>query len=820
MDKETIQYNPNIFEVNDIESAKKIILTPEAGMQTDERWDKETKYLANDITGYFKDLDANSIVVDFGCGIGRISKEIIARKNCKVIGVDISEAMRKMAYEYVDSKNFEAVSPNEFRQKILDGLRVDAFISIWVLQHSIDPIADVALLKASLKENGLAYVLNNKISAVPTNKGWVNNGINIFNLLNFHFSLQESAKLPQEVAKDKLHSETFIAKMVYNTKKILPKEYTQYLNQAISYYKEKEYDQAISIYEQLIKKSPVVSDAYNGLGATLKASNKDIKKAIRLYLRAIQLDPLNGYIYNNLANAYKQIGKNKDAILAAYDALRTDRKNSDFYNNLGMHLERVKDYTKAMEAYKNAINVDPKNTKALNNLGVLLYQTKRYEESANIFQLALDIDPEYVQVYSNMGAALNKATKYDEAINALEKAIQAKPNHGGAYTNLGNVYNKLYEYKKAAKMHEKSIALDPNGYNAYSNVGTSYKNMGQHKKAIESYKKAIELKSDFENAHFDLATVYLAQKNFIEGFKEYEWRFQKDEMKSHIIKHKNIFSKPRFDGKTDISGKKLLLHTEQGFGDSIMFGKFLDCVKEKYNCTVILQCRDELKSLFENSFENIDIFYGRDSDEIPAFDYHFPMLSLPYLFEVKSIKDFPTKDPYLFVKEESDLEIEKKEGMIDVGICWSASVTGESYDGKVFDIEYFRPLIEHKKFNVYSLQVGPEKQDLVKAGLDDKVIDITNKLTDFNKTAYLMNQLDFVISSDTSVAHLAGAIGKEVWVPLQKFPDWRWENKGESSYWYKSAKLFRQKTSRVWDGVFQSIYAKINKQFKVRIKIK
>lgn len=820
MAQNTTQYNPKVFDVSNVEEAKKIILTKESGMDTDERWDKETKFLAQDINSYFKDLNENSIVIDFGCGIGRISKEIIAQKNCQVIGVDISESMRNMAVEYVGSEKFQAISPYELRQKILDGLRVDAAISIWVLQHSNDPIIDTALFKSALKTDALVYILNNKISAVPTNNGWKNNGINIFNLLKFHFNIVEVSQLPEEVAKDKLHSATFIAKIINNKPKSINSEIQQLLKQAVEFFSKKEYDNAIKIYQIIIQKTPVYSDPYNGLAVSLKAKGEDLQKVINIYLRAVKLDPLNDVIYNNLSNAFKANNQIDSAIAAMYDAIRVNRKNWAHYNGIGMLFEKNRDYKKALEAYSSALKLNPNNTKVTNNIGVLLYNLKQYDKSVEMFKKTLELDPKYTEIYSNMGAALNKAKRYDEAIEALELAIKYHPNHGGAYTNLGNVYNKIHEYKKAAQMHEKSIKLEPNGFNAYSNVGTSYKNLGMAQKAINSYKKAIELNPEFENAHFDLATVYLANKNFKDGFKEYEWRFKKEEMRNHILKHQDIFSKERFDGTQNIEGKTLLLHTEQGFGDSIMFGKFVDEVKTKYKCNVILQCRDELKSLFENSFKNVDHFYARDTEKLPAFDYHYPMLSLPYLFEVNSIKDFPKNDPFLFPKKENDLDIEKEDGTINVGICWSASVTGESYDGKVFDVEYFRPLIEHKKFNVYSLQVGPEKEDLKKAGLDDKVIDLTNKLTDFNKSAYLMNQLDIVISSDTSVAHLAGAIGKEVWVPLQKFPDWRWENKGDSSYWYKSAKLFRQKSARVWDGVFQSIYDKMNKTYKVRLKLK
>jgi len=587
--------------------------------------------------------------------------------------------------------------------------------------------------------------------------------------------------------------------------------------EAINYYEKNDISNAILKYEEILNLDKNNAQAYCALGVLFKIKG-EINKAINLYIKAINLDPSYPLSYHNLGNAFKSIKKYNEALNVYAKSLKINPNDANVYNNIGMIYENLSDNNKAILAYKKAISINPNFSKAVNNLAVVLYKQKKYEQSVEIFKIALKIDPEYYEVYSNLGAALNKSKRYDEAIEALQTAIKHNPKHSGAYTNLGNVYNKIYDYKKAVKMHEKSILLDPNGSNAYSNVGTSYKNLSQSKKAIESYKKAIELEPNFVNAHFDLATVYLSLKDFKNGWKEYESRFQKDEMKGHIVKFKEIFSKPRFDGIEDIKDKKLLIHTEQGFGDSIMFAKFVDLIKEKYNCYVILQCRDELRTLFENSFKNVDEFYSRDSEVTPQFDYQYSMLSLPLLFNMISIKDISNINPYLIPFKEDGLEIKKEKNKIDVGICWSASVTGESYDGKVFDVEYFRPLIENERFNVYTLQVGVENEELKKAGLDDKVTDLTSKLTDFNKSAYLMSQLDLVISSDTSVAHLAGAINKEVIVPLQKVPDWRWENKGDKSYWYPSAKLFRQKTQRVWNSVFQSIYAKMNKQYKVRIK--
>jgi hypothetical protein len=244
--------------------------------------------------------------------------------------------------------------------------------------------------------------------------------------------------------------------------------------------------------------------------------------------------------------------------------------------------------------------------------------------------------------------------------------------------------------------------------------------------------------------------------------------------------------------------------------------RFVEEVKERFSCKVILQCRDELKTLFERSIKNVDHFYKRDSEPLPKFDYQIPMLSLPYLFGVKSVEDIPyTKESYLTPSEELKIEDSKK---IKIGVCWGASVTGESFEGKVFDIKYFKPLLNQEKLEIYSLQVGEKVKDIKENGFEDDMIDISESLDSFNKTASLINQLDLVISSDTSVAHLAGALGKEVWIPLQKMPDWRWESKGDKSYWYESAKLFRQKSFKKWDSVFESIYAKLNRKFKLKIK--
>jgi tetratricopeptide (TPR) repeat protein len=542
--------------------------------------------------------------------------------------------------------------------------------------------------------------------------------------------------------------------------------------------------------------------------------NGQHQEAVDSYKEILKLDPTNSATYHNFGNLLKKLNLNKEALQVYVMGLKQNPKDFNLHNNIGMVFENTGDYNKAITAYKNAVRINPNFAKAVNNIGVVLYKQKKYNESADIFQIALNVDPNYIEVYSNMGAALNKAKRYDESIKALETAIEKMPNHSGAYTNLGNVYNKLYEYKKAAKYHEKSIQLDPTGFNAYSNVGTSYKNLGFTQKAIESYKKAIELKPDFENAHFDLSTVYLSQGDFVNGLLEYEWRFKKEEMKSHIIKHKHIFSHPMMKKGQNIEEKTVLIHSEQGFGDSIMYARFLPKLKN-LGCKIVVECRDELKTLFE-TINCIDIVVGRDELKTPFFDFHIPIMSLPYILDVKNFEDFPVK-PYFKVNNDDSLKLESKK--IKIGLCWSASATGESYEGKVFDLINFEPLIKNPKIQIYSLQVGYGSEQIKENGYENEIIDLTEKLTDFSKTASLMQELDLVISSDTSVAHLAGAIGVKTYTLLQKYPDWRWLNKGEISYLYPSMKLIRQKQNRVWKPVFQSLFAKMNKEYKLKLKV-
>jgi len=472
-------------------------------------------------------------------------------------------------------------------------------------------------------------------------------------------------------------------------------------------------------------------------------------------------------------------------------------------------LEQKGKYLDALKLYHKILKQEPKNPYNYNAVAVIFYKMGRYKDAATSLQDAIRLKPDYSEAYSNLGAIHAKFKNYNKAISLYKRAISLKPEYPGAYTNLGNALNKTDEHEEAIHFHRIAISLDTDSANNYANCGSAYKNLGRFDRAENMYKKAISLDPNHVNAHFDLSTVLLQQEKNLEGFKEYEWRFRKDEMKGHLKKYKDIFSKPAYQGQ-ELNGERVLIHLEQGFGDALMIARYLYDLKEK-GAFIIVYLRKGLERLFE-SMPCVDEVIVRSS-KTPEFDYHLPIMSLPLVLD-PHLKNLQKHYPYFKSKKKTRLKKKKK---LNLGIVWGASNTGESYKNKVFDLRHFKMLAKHKDINVYSLQMDKDSADIQKYGMQDDIIDLKDKIDDFMSTLEIINSLDLVITSDTSVAHLAGAMGAKVWVILQKIPDWRWGVDENISKWYQSARLFRQHSLKDFNSVFRQIYTAIDKEFKIKV---
>jgi len=444
-----------------------------------------------------------------------------------------------------------------------------------------------------------------------------------------------------------------------------------------------------------------------------------------------------------------------------------------------------------------------------NNKAIEAYNKHQYKDAELLFRKAIELEPTYAEAYANLGALHAKFKEYDKAIKLYKECIRLKPSYAGAYTNLGNALNKTGNHEEAVYFHKTAISLDDKAANHFSNCGSAYKNLGRFDKAKAFYEHALRLEPKHINAHFDLATVLLQTGEFSRGWGEYEWRFKKDEMLGHKQMYKAIFDAPRYNGELLKKKKRVLVHAEQGFGDTLMVARYLYELKRR-GATVILYLREGLSELFE-TMACVDKVYTR-GQKVPAFDSQIAFMSLPLVLDNKLTK--LTEDyPYFDVKEKYTLESDK----IKVGIVWGASNTGESYKNKVFDLRHFRVLSKNENFQLYSLQLGEDAQDIKKYEMQDDIIDLSKLINNFHTTAKMINSLDLVITSDTSVAHLAGAMGKKVWVLLQRVPDWRWGINETQSSWYPSAKLIRQYSLGDFNSVFKQVYQEIEKEFQVKV---
>ena len=444
-----------------------------------------------------------------------------------------------------------------------------------------------------------------------------------------------------------------------------------------------------------------------------------------------------------------------------------------------------------------------------NNQAIKHYNKAEYKEAEIFFKKAIEQDANYAEAYSNLGALYAKFKLFDKAIALYHKAIELKPAYAGAYTNMGNALNKISRHEEAVYFHKIAISLDKKAPNHFSNCASAYKNLGRFNLAKSYYLHAIQLNPNHTNAHFDLATLLLQTGEYEAGWREYEWRFSKEEMRGHLQTYSNIFKVPRYNAEKLPNKERVLVHSEQGFGDGFMVARYLFELKKR-GATVLLYVREGTKKLFQE-LVCVDEVYER-GEELPHFSMQLPFMSLPLVLDPK-LEHLNDCYPYIKVEQKAKLPKRKK---LNIGIVWGASNTGESYKNKVFDVRHFAKLSQKKEVQLYSLQLGEDAKKLHRYNLKN-IIDMQESIEDFYDTATIINALDLVITSDTSVAHLAGAMGKEVWIVLQKVPDWRWGVCGEDSLWYPSARVFFQHSIGDFNSAFKALYEALYKKYNIRV---
>jgi len=390
----------------------------------------------------------------------------------------------------------------------------------------------------------------------------------------------------------------------------------------------------------------------------------------------------------------------------------------------------------------------------------------------------------------------------DDAIHLIGRAIGLKPS-AEAHSNLGVALREKGRLDEAIDAHRLALALKPDYADAWRNLGVALNAKGLFDEAMSAFERAVEIKPDFADVHFNLGVLRLLRGDFQNGWPEYEWRWK---LQSQLT------SRPQGPGQWDgseLGGQTILLYGEQGIGDTLQFIRYVPLVVARGG-RVIVECPRELASLFE-AFAGIERVVVTGEPR-PRFDQHCALLSLPRVFSTQ-IDSIPAEIPYVKADPRLVEQWQRRSGPkqdVRVGLAWAGRPTHRNDRYRSIAFSELAPLWSQKGIEFYSLQKGPAAQQRPPDGT--RWVDWTDDLHDFAQTAALIENLDLVITVDTSVAHLAGAMGKPVWVLLPFVPDWRWLLNREDSPWYPTARLFRQNAISDWQGVINSVVGRLHKR--------
>jgi len=417
------------------------------------------------------------------------------------------------------------------------------------------------------------------------------------------------------------------------------------------------------------------------------------------------------------------------------------------------------------------------------------------EQAARLYGQALLLDGRLPDIYNNLGVVLRRLGKGEAAMACYRRALVLKPDNAGAFTNLGNVLRELGRLEAGAASHRRAISLAPDSADAHYNLGLTLRDLGESEAALAEFAKTLEIDPTHADCRWDRALTLLQKGDFKEGFKEYEWRWKLARAQPRD------FKQPLWDGAA-LKGKTILIHAEQGFGDMIHFARYIPMVKAKGG-TVVAEVAPPLTRLF-STVPGVGQVVNQGA-QLPKFDVHAPMMSLARIFGT-TLETIPANVPYLKAPEAHAPQLPATMSKSrKVGIVWAGRSTHQNDANRSVTFTNFVELLGLPQTTVYSLQQGPAADDIAASGCQAFVLDIGRRMRDFADTAGVIEQLDLVVTVDTAVAHLAGALGKPVWVMLPYPGDWRWMLDRDDSPWYPTMRLFRQQRPGVWEPVFERV---------------
>lgn len=542
------------------------------------------------------------------------------------------------------------------------------------------------------------------------------------------------------------------------------------------------------------------------------ARERKFDEAAEHYERALAFHPNYAEAYNNLGNVRKEQKRFEEALACYSKAVVLKPDFAIAHNNLGILLRDLGRLEEANLHHRNALMLNPGYVEAYYNLGNVLLDREQYDAAEDCYRHALSLRPDYAEAYMNLGNALRFKRMPEEALACYRRAAVLKPHYAEAHYNLGNALLERGEFGAAVDCYKHALSIKKDYAEAYMNLGNALVSLDKIEEAIQCYRYIASFRADDAEAHVNEAFARLRIGDFERGWREYEWRWRTRHMEPPAL------SSPMWKGE-DLQGKTILLHCEQGFGDSLQFVRYAPMVKKRGG-QVLLVCPPSLMRLFE-TVPGIDLLIS-EGENLPHYDCHSPLLSLPMLFETR-LETIPSQVPYLYATTDRiSLWAERLRpyrGM-KIGLVWAGSPRIDQPNAHLIDrrrsmrLDQFSSLATLPGTHFFSLQKGPPAQQAKSPLAGLQLVDFMDEVNDFADTAALIANLDLVIGVDTSAIHLAGAMGKPVWM-LSRFDGcWRWLLRREDSPWYPTLRLFRQHELGNWQPVVERVKEALSLRLK------
>ncbi|MBF0421935.1 MAG: tetratricopeptide repeat protein [Magnetococcales bacterium] len=589
-------------------------------------------------------------------------------------------------------------------------------------------------------------------------------------------------------------------------------------------------EDAVRCYQQVLQRQPDHAEALNNYGMILQDQNL-LQQSEAMFRRALAIRPRFVECMNNLASVLKQQGRHAAALELLLQAVEIQPDYLEALFNggcllmstghwqqacnllaqarqikpdhgmillaLGIANQQQGHWDLAMECLREGVRLYPDDPQMLQSLGQATLNAGRLEEAIAYFDRAIQRHPAFPEAWNGLGIAWDGRGDGSRAWECFRQALRFRPDSPEILNNCGNILQKQFRPEEARSYYNEALRLQPDYVDAWCNLGGCLHQLGELQEALAALAKALTLKPDLPSAHYNESLIRLLLGEFSKGWEKLEWRWRSRDVAPHP------HGQPLWDG-SPAPDQTLLVHCEQGMGDSIQFIRYVPLIKPLVRQLVLL-CPAALESLF-GDLQGVDLLTSAPQ-RLPRCDLQVPLMSLPRLFRT-DIRTIPRTVPYLHSDPHLAARFNHRlgpAGRLKVGFAWKGNPRQKNDGNRSMDLSTLVPILEMAEITLISLQKDctPDEREIL--ARYPGCLDLSDELADFSVTAALISQLDLVVSVDTSVIHLVGSLGRPGWVMLAAVPDWRWLLECEDSPWYPSLRLLRQKQAKQWAPVVNQV---------------